>query len=1237
VHQTSAITSVLLILALHLPALAGSRPVTQIDRLEQLSSEYLRAWQDGRTSSYRSLLVSADSAQAKLNKDPNIELMYLDERRKPVYYRINNLIAAQTISTDEVWPGGSGGLNLDGSSTTLGELGIWDAGAVRTTHREFGGRVTQIDGATSTHFHATHVAGTLVASGFISPAKGMSFAAPLASFDWSFDESEMASAAAAGMNVSNHSYGLIAGWDFSGGSWYWHGDIDVSRAEDWRFGFYTSYAQEWDDIAYNAPYYTIVISAANERNDSGPGPGEGHYHWENGQWVWSTDAHNPDGGTNGFDCLGFRACAKNVLAVGAVDDIPGGYTTPGSVAMSAFSSWGPTDDGRIKPDLVANGIGLYSCLDGSDSQYGSLSGTSMASPSVAGALNLLVRLYESIHGELTPLSSTMKAVLIQSADEAGDYPGPDAKFGWGLMNTLKAAQLITSDATVERIIEAQLSNQVVDTCWLTGDGSTPICLTLAWIDPPGVPPEPSLDPTTSALVNNLDLTVTHIASGTKYYPFVLDPSQPGGPPQTPSAGNNVDNVEQVKLTSSLSGVYLVTVAHKGNLASDQYYSLASSHALRFNDLDADGVKDQDDNCPTVYNPAQENSDRDEIGDSCDNCLYIYNPNQADSNLNDIGDVCDGIHLWHVATSGDDDTGHGSSAMPFATIQHAVDIASEGDTVFIHAGVYYENVVCPKSIHLFAEDDSGTAMLDVRLMAHQTGHDAVRIECTGCSGEIANLDIYNRANRGISLLTAGQGNWRVHHNTIVTELADGIATQDTGVIERNVIRDGENGVSVTQGGRAKIYNNVITGGNIGILGLESAHSVDIQGNVIAATNCAIQCLLTNNRIDYNDFWANGSVYCALANEGAHDIFEEPLFVADSLYDYRLRPGSPCINAGNPSLPLDPDNTVADIGVYFFDHRGWTCYDSDGDYYGDPGHPENTCMLDNCTYEQNPNQADLDNDGVGDICDNCTLIANATQTDADGDGIGDACDNCPNTNNPSQLDTDKDGVGDACDPDIDNDGIANQDDNCIYIANFSQLDSDADSLGDACDNCPLVYNPDQWDSDSNGVGDWCDGKVHIQTGPILPEAFLNQCYKLELQYAGGVSPWTWSFVGGDLPDGLNFTGGTVGTISGKPIYKNNYFFTVALRDGSNPAKVDTATLSLRVTDQVSVTYVCGDANGDCGVDISDVVFLIARIFSGGQAPNPPAAGDANCDNSVDISDVVYLVANIFSGGAPPCAAC
>lgn len=186
-------------------------------------------------------------------------------------------------------------------------------------------------------------------------------------------------------------------------------------------------------------------------------------------------------------------------------------------------------------------------------------------------------------------------------------------------------------------------------------------------------------------------------------------------------------------------------------------------------------------------------------------------------------------------------------------------------------------------------------------------------------------------------------------------------------------------------------------------------------------------------------------------------------------------------------------------------------NDGD--GSDANGDNACTNgadtncdDNCPFLANADQADSNNNGVGDACE-----GPLGGVDTDSDGIPDAFDNCPMLANTDQRDNDHDGMGDVCDADDDNDGVSDDapgNDNCPFDPNASQTDTDSDTVGDACDddtdgdginndgdgsdtpgdntcaagnttncddNCPFVDNPLQEDANGNGIGDACEGNV------------------------------------------------------------------------------------------------------------------------------------------------------------------
>ncbi len=524
-----------------------------------------------------------------LRNGRTVELMDFIGNR-PVYFTTHNVNAAISTGANLLQ---AAPYSMNGTGVTVGE---WDAGSARTTHQEFGGRVTAKDGAAAAD-HSTHVGGTIAAAGVVAAAKGMAPSVLVDSYEWTNDKSEMTARGAsypgeAGkIYLSNHSYGFIEGWNYTGKAspmWDWWGTGTNSAGTEQDFGKYDTNARDDDSLAFSLPYYLVVRSAGNDRADN-PSTGDPVSLTAGGTSAVSYNpASHPAGDGvykgNGYDTMSADAVAKNVLSIGAVADaVSGGVRAPANGTMSYFSSWGPTDDGRIKPDLVANGDNLYSSIATSNSAYATYSGTSMAAPNATGSAALLVQWWDHLFPGHAMRASTLKALLIQTADDLGT-PGPDYQNGWGLINVKAAADLAQAykdSPGTRRIIEDQVITTAVSRSYtFAWDGSSPIRATLCWTDPAGTAVTAS-DSRTEELVNNLDLKINGPA-GTLHQPWVMPyvgtwTNANLSAPATTGV-NNTDNVEQVFIASPpAAGNYTAVVTFSGTLTNgSQKFSLIIS-------------------------------------------------------------------------------------------------------------------------------------------------------------------------------------------------------------------------------------------------------------------------------------------------------------------------------------------------------------------------------------------------------------------------------------------------------------------------------------------------------------------------------------------------------------------------------------------------------------------------------------------------------------------------------------
>ena len=293
-----------------------------------------------------------------------------------------------------------------------------------------------------------------------------------------------------------------------------------------------------------------------------------------------------------------RQVSKNIITVASARDLPRNPdgSPAGSGSLSGFSSEGPADDGRIKPDLTANGEGLRS-TSGSGDGTSKKSGTSMATPNASGSSVLLQDYFSKRFPGHLMRAVSLKNLILHTADDRGDT-GPDYKYGWGYMNTLEAGKVIRAYADNpgnRRMIEGRLASGDTHTYTFSVPGTSALKVNLAW-EEPASRYQSTNDDRTPHLVNDLDLRVTD-ASATEHLPwampFVLngfDTNDYGA--DAVKADNTVDNVEQVLVNSPAPGVYTVTVSHKDTTLWDNYQETTERDEVAYS-LILSGVDDTD--------------------------------------------------------------------------------------------------------------------------------------------------------------------------------------------------------------------------------------------------------------------------------------------------------------------------------------------------------------------------------------------------------------------------------------------------------------------------------------------------------------------------------------------------------------------------------------------------------------------------------------------------------------------
>ncbi|GEM_PF-661174 len=488
-------------------------------------------------------------------------VQWIEEYVPPAW---NNDFAARGdhINVTNVWAGH--GLTGRKQVVAHADTGL-DTGSLTNLHPDFAGRVKAIYALgrpgdwSDPHGHGTHTAGSILGDGAGSTGqfRGVAYEASLV------HQSVM------------DAYGGLGGLPADLYDLYLQAYTNGARihSDSWGaavYGVYNEDAQSSDEFMWDHPQMLLVFSAGNEGFDS------------------------PANGVIDPDSIGSPGTAKNMMTVGASENDrapgsggyssytfgqawPADYTTDpingdyisqsydgAHQGLVAFSSRGPTDDGRFKPDIVAPGSDVISCrsqLPGAgvlwgthpNPKYAFSGGTSMATPLMAGAAALVRQYYMDRRGWALPSAALVKATLLNGARSLtpGQYgahefreipppPRPNNAEGWGqgdLENTLFPAA--PASVLFHDVLALTTGGTNLYRLFLESNGTAR--LTLAWTDYPGTAGSGV------KLVNDLDLLVL-APDGSVFYP------------NGRAAPDRTNNVEGVDVPTPVSGVYTVRVS-----------------------------------------------------------------------------------------------------------------------------------------------------------------------------------------------------------------------------------------------------------------------------------------------------------------------------------------------------------------------------------------------------------------------------------------------------------------------------------------------------------------------------------------------------------------------------------------------------------------------------------------------------------------------------------------------------